>query len=626
MAQTFYIESDEEIISVISYLRKSLEEENVFIFPKRALVLQSIINLRLLKREAEKFKKKIIIVSQDEIGRMLAEKADIETHDYQEDFVEKENHIELSFDQSSQMKQEQMVSEALPEEKERLPLVASYAIGSDSFHTNHDSEKKPSAISPSSVPVPSKKLSFPVRNASPEKLTYLNSKRSDISAPVNPSRPTFISQIPSVPLPNDESFHTSVQKNNDRLKNFYANTSRDTRTPLSREEKSVSPIVVGNNARMFFFVLGGVSILSLVLVGLFFFLPKAEVHVTPYKISQTSDKEFESKVDGGDSMIPVRIIEKEKEVSVSVSTTGKSGGSDQKSHGTVTLLNNFSADSQSLVATTRLETSDGKIFRLVSGVVVPGMTGEAGTINTEVIADQSGEEYNIDAKTKFTIPGFKGSAKYEKFSALSTKGMTGGGKSGISDVFVVTKLDQDTVLREAFAKAKEDFLNEVRDTIDTGEKILDEKIDVSIVTPAQLLSVGMVANTLEYQGTFKIKAFVFSEKMVKEKIESMSIENIKSISFHPVSSNITYDDSFLDFASGTARIKAHALVTMESSINIEKLRAMISGKDMKSIEAVLGDFPEMKSIRVIFYPEWFVQRIPKIQDRVSLIIDPGEDQ
>jgi len=89
MPQTFYIESDEEIISVIGRLRKSSAEENIFVFPKRALVLQSIINLRLFQREAEKLGKKITVISQDEVGRMLAEKAGIETGNYSEDVSQK---------------------------------------------------------------------------------------------------------------------------------------------------------------------------------------------------------------------------------------------------------------------------------------------------------------------------------------------------------------------------------------------------------------------------------------------------------------------------------------------------------------------------------------------------------
>jgi hypothetical protein len=70
MAQIFYIESDEEIIGAIGRLRHSPEQENYFVFPKRALILQSVINLRLFQKEAQKMKKSIIIVTQDEIGKL----------------------------------------------------------------------------------------------------------------------------------------------------------------------------------------------------------------------------------------------------------------------------------------------------------------------------------------------------------------------------------------------------------------------------------------------------------------------------------------------------------------------------------------------------------------------------
>jgi hypothetical protein len=86
MPQTFYIENDEEIISVIGRLRRSSSEENYFVFPKCALVLQSIINLRLFQREAEKLGKRIVIVTQDEAGMLLAEKAGLQAERYTDDF------------------------------------------------------------------------------------------------------------------------------------------------------------------------------------------------------------------------------------------------------------------------------------------------------------------------------------------------------------------------------------------------------------------------------------------------------------------------------------------------------------------------------------------------------------
>ncbi len=53
MHQTFYIDIDEEIpLSVIDKLKNRWRVKNYsFVVPKRALFLQSIVNLKLLKRE-----------------------------------------------------------------------------------------------------------------------------------------------------------------------------------------------------------------------------------------------------------------------------------------------------------------------------------------------------------------------------------------------------------------------------------------------------------------------------------------------------------------------------------------------------------------------------------------------
>lgn len=82
MAQTFFIDADEEIISVIGYLRQSPDIENYFVFPKRSLVLQSAVNLRLFLREAQQSGKHITVISQDEGGLKLAERVGISTKEY----------------------------------------------------------------------------------------------------------------------------------------------------------------------------------------------------------------------------------------------------------------------------------------------------------------------------------------------------------------------------------------------------------------------------------------------------------------------------------------------------------------------------------------------------------------
>lgn len=71
--EILYLEPDEEITSIIDKLKNLVDSKSVFlVIPKGASISQSVVNLKLLKKEAESLKLKIAIVSHDEIGKNLA--------------------------------------------------------------------------------------------------------------------------------------------------------------------------------------------------------------------------------------------------------------------------------------------------------------------------------------------------------------------------------------------------------------------------------------------------------------------------------------------------------------------------------------------------------------------------
>ncbi|MDO8529311.1 MAG: hypothetical protein Q7S18_01440, partial [bacterium] len=77
MYQIFYIENDEEITSIIDRLRKSTATENFFVVSPRALILQSVVSLKLLKKESFSQKKQIAIIVNDNESKAKIEKAGI---------------------------------------------------------------------------------------------------------------------------------------------------------------------------------------------------------------------------------------------------------------------------------------------------------------------------------------------------------------------------------------------------------------------------------------------------------------------------------------------------------------------------------------------------------------------
>jgi hypothetical protein len=119
----------------------------------------------------------------------------------------------------------------------------------------------------------------------------------------------------------------------------------------------------------------------------------------------------------------------------SATTTAPASGTQQVStpaSGVITIYNGYSSASQELVATTRFEAPDGKIYRIHAQVTVPGATTQPngsltpGSVTATVYADQSGADYNRADPTTFTIPGFQGTARYTAFSAKSQGAISGG--------------------------------------------------------------------------------------------------------------------------------------------------------------------------------------------------------
>lgn len=637
MSQTFYIESDEEIISVIGKLRKSSTELNYFVIPKRALILQSIVNLRLFQREAQKLGKKIILVTQDEVGQNLAKKVGMQTENYSDDFSKKNGHLELTATSLETPKNAEPTSSPLPLAQAKRPMPRSDSIGSAEF--NQFGAESVKSAQQSSPQTQARDLRLRVRNSTSAGLTALNSLRS--AGPPENLPPFPLSSAPAVrgSRQKNESLRTEASRaealrdGSERLKKFFSSAAPiDPSRPASpgppEREAAVSQIRPDKkNARYIILALGGLSLVTLSTVGAYLFFPKAEISVTPYKTSRFVNLEFEGSTGAsvsGATSLPVRILEKEQAVSLTVEATGTSTNSNQKARGNIVIYNTFSADAQILVATTRFEAPDGKIFRLVQGVTVPGMKNtEPGSIEAAVIADQSGTEYNI-APSTFSIPGFKGGAKFNKFSGRSTQAMVGGGDGG-SEMKVIAEADIERAKKEAEDQARHEFLSRAAEETSGGEKILESALEVTALGSQSPPPAETFASSFEFENSYRIRAFVIPEGVIRDKIMKENGVTIENISFIPESIALTYDDSTPRFSEGKIDLKVRALLNLRSDIREDELRDRLLGQSEEGIAEVLPDFPEVKNIEVRFNPRGLVSTIPNRKERVTIVERPAEE-
>src|SRR5579863_1157155 len=62
---TIYVDIDDEITGVIDKLRASDGKVVALVLPKRATVLQSIVNMRLLKRSADEARRHLVLITSE---------------------------------------------------------------------------------------------------------------------------------------------------------------------------------------------------------------------------------------------------------------------------------------------------------------------------------------------------------------------------------------------------------------------------------------------------------------------------------------------------------------------------------------------------------------------------------
>lgn len=160
------------------------------------------------------------------------------------------------------------------------------------------------------------------------------------------------------------------------------------------------------------------ALLSLMFAG-------ATVEVTPRSAKVTLPSAIQAALNA-----PVGTLSyQEADVSLTATTTVPTNGIQQVSKpasGELTIQNTYSSQPQTLIANTRFQAPDGKVYRIRGSVVVPGMqNGQAGTVKAIAYADTPGVDYNRSGTTVYTIPGFKGKAQYAKITAVSGP-ITGG--------------------------------------------------------------------------------------------------------------------------------------------------------------------------------------------------------
>lgn len=342
------------------------------------------------------------------------------------------------------------------------------------------------------------------------------------------------------------------------------------------------------------------------------------VNISPFSETVEVDSRLRAYADPAITGLSFETMQLSVEDSVKVIPTGISSGG-QKSSGKIMVYNNYSNVPQKLIATTRFETKEGKIFRIKEAIVVPGM----GMTETTIYADQTGEAYNIEP-SEFTLPGLKGGSRFEKVFAKSKTTMTGGSSS---NTMIVKKEDTESADNSLREKTKTRLLSMLSNQKPEGYLLFDKAIKIEYAENSENPKVGQSSDR---SMVFGIKAiatgYLFKKDSLSKaladnnagkftakspKNDILSVDNIESLDFILISANTQNKEVVIN-------LKGKA--DFSWVVDTVKLLKDISSYKGKDYNSVFQNYPSIEKANVIIYPSWW-KITPKDPSKIKLNID-----
>ncbi len=296
--------------------------------------------------------------------------------------------------------------------------------------------------------------------------------------------------------------------------------------------------------------------------------------------------------------------------------------SDQKATGQVIVYNAYSSAAQPFATDTRLETKDGKIYKISGAVTVPGTTvknGETipGSLVVTVYAEKGGESYNIGL-TDFTIFGFKGTPKYSKFYARSKTAMTGGASGSM---YSADPAAGKAAYDASSAKLSDRLLKNAKAQLPKGFLLFNDAI--SIVIPDAPTSFQSKDSNVPVTVSGKLYGFLLDEKSLTKKIaektvslkdgESITVPNISELSITIKNKDKIVPDDVKEITfdvSGTAKDVWN--------VDTDAVATALIGKKKKEFESIMAGFSNIDSAKTNVRPFWR-SRFPEKSNDIDII-------
>lgn len=451
--------------------------------------------------------------------------------------------------------------------------------------------------------------------------------------------------VSDIVMPSEKHSHAAHHKANSVHPHHSAHASEEKAVHHPRHHKKKKSVFSkfkipgsGSNKNL---TAGIVGLLLLLLGGFLAFnvLPRADINVVMDKIEWdfsgnlvASTSNISNSFSGGEANVIAEFIKKDKTMTLPYKASGEDDVK-ERATGTIKIYNAYSSEQQPIVAKTRFSSPEGKIYRITKPLTIPGaeiVNGEIvpSFIEAEVVSDEPGEEYNIPS-TRFRIPGFQGSAKYEGFYAESESAMTGGlvGKVKVAtaDDIETAKADITKSLENALRAELLLILPPDIKLVDGSSRFLVNEIDVDRIADS--------SGNFKATGIGTIRAIGFKEEdlfnaLEIKLVEEVRVQALKENEFSNDDIDLVLKDGYtleygspkMDFTEEVMNVPLEMKSVWARGLDVVSFKSDVAGKKQKDLALDELPAPGIKSVSVSLWPFW-VRTIPSNVDKITVDVE-----
>jgi hypothetical protein len=563
--QPIYVEVGDEITTVIERLKASPAQEVALVVPKGAVILQSIVNLKLIRKAANDTKKELTLITTDKIGRNLAAQVGI-----------------ANLANLDQVESEDTTSRPNLEDEAEV-------IGGVRVHRYYDKEEAKEVVSPVTPEV--EPIIVPVEEPKPE--------------PVEDTSPIVVREIAEA-----SSTPAVVEVIRPRKKAAAADItpSKKARTPMDPRRKRRIAVFATYLLVLLLLAATGVSAVYLPSTKVTITVP-GEAWTQDYPTTATTDTALDAT-----HLTTTQLLSTEISDTQSFAATGTQNIGD-KASGTATLSYNYSSTAQVVPAGTRI-LANGVYFDTQNAITVPGATlvngGDiiAGKNTVAVVAETEGTEGNLTntAGTITTPPNII--AQITSTTGGTTKEVKVVSQSDIANAktALIKKLEDAAGAQLDSQSADKDYLT---DTSTDNFSLSDFHYSVDP---------GTQADTAQVSGKGTLKRLVVDKAQLESSVRQLANASIKSDQTLDIST-ITTSNLKLNTSTNTATLTATVTGETVRTVPTSVIQDQLTGKTLSQGTDLIKALVSNAQVSVEQKPSWWpLKRFPLLSTYLHITV------